>query len=280
MKYIPFTIHCVTNLHAGSNGESHAIIDKTVQRDVTTGYPTIFSSSIKGALREHFETLYPSRSDFINHIFGPPPKRAEGDETQGKYRFFSAQLLCLPVRSNIRPFYRVSSPACLYEFIAFSRNLGFDKFKGHNELKQLIKLLQSNDAIVLDNCNAILEDWLASSKSFEDSNGLLALLFGDENIGLLSNLAFQQVVEKLPVIARNQLEDGISNNLWYEEVVARQTRFYTVIGVPDDDMFWNPSADESKPNFFRGLTTGLVQIGGNATIGYGQCKFSTISVNE
>lgn len=74
---------------------------------------------------------------------------------------------------------------------------------------------------------------------------------------------FRELADNLPVIARNQLDNGISKNLWYEEVVPRQSVFITCIKAPDR-------------NLIDALNGKVVQVGGNGTVGYGFCKFSLI----
>ena len=72
--------------------------------------------------------------------------------------------------------------------------------------------------------------------------------------------------DNLPIIARNVLENGESKNLWYEQVVPAETVFYTFI-------------DSCNDNTLAHLLTAnntLVQIGANATIGYGYCKFTNL----
>ena len=45
-----------TNLHVGNESTvCFSVIDKAIQRDVTTGLPCINSSSLKGAIKEYFE---------------------------------------------------------------------------------------------------------------------------------------------------------------------------------------------------------------------------------
>lgn len=273
MQYHPYIINCVTNLHAGSNGESHSIIDKTVQRDTATHFPTIFSSSMKGALRDHFESLYGEDAPIIGHVFGAKPKREEGQEAQGKYRFFGAQLLCLPVRSDQRPFYRVTCPAIISDLINSASYFKLE-ITTVNALKELRKSInnEGENAVVFGENSAILEDYLAQPVTNPTWLDEVLAVFG-ENLALLSDKAFVAIARKMPVIARNQLENGISNNLWYEEVVPRQTRFYTMIGVPENDSYWDVKDD--APTIKKNLS--LIQIGGNATIGYGQSKFSTLS---
>ncbi|HNU16085.1 MAG TPA: hypothetical protein PKI55_16675, partial [Chitinophagaceae bacterium] len=82
--------------------------------------------------------------------------------------------------------------------------------------------------------------------------------------------AFKEAAADLPVIARNHLENGISQNLWYERVVPHKAIFLTGIIYEDKDkvMF---------DDFSKAITSSLVQVGANATVGYGLCKFTKIN---
>ncbi len=66
--------------------------------------------------------------------------------------------------------------------------------------------------------------------------------------------------DNLPIIARNTLENGESKNLWYEQVLPAETVFYTIIQEEGNDLK-------------DALNGKIVQIGANATIGYGYCEF-------
>ena len=69
--------------------------------------------------------------------------------------------------------------------------------------------------------------------------------------------------DNLPIIARNVLENGESKNLWYEQVLPAETVLYTIIQEKGNDL---ANALDGK----------IVQIGANATIGYGYCKFELL----
>lgn len=69
--------------------------------------------------------------------------------------------------------------------------------------------------------------------------------------------------DNLPIIARNVLENGESKNLWYEQVLPAETVLYTII-------------QEEGKDLQEALDGKIVQIGANATIGYGYCKFELI----
>lgn len=74
--------------------------------------------------------------------------------------------------------------------------------------------------------------------------------------------------DNLPIIARNVLENGESKNLWYEQVVPAEAVFYTLI----DDTLDKESTLAKKIS----EENAIVQIGANATIGYGYCKFTNL----
>jgi CRISPR-associated protein Cmr4 len=78
-------------------------------------------------------------------------------------------------------------------------------------------------------------------------------------------------VEKLPTVARNYLDNGISQNLWYEEIVPRETRFYFFTSRPDKD---DPLANGINSKSI----SKLAQIGGNATVGFGLCKLEKLTL--
>lgn len=74
--------------------------------------------------------------------------------------------------------------------------------------------------------------------------------------------------EELPVISRNYLENGQSANLWYEQVLPKHSVLvFAILGEDNDDAF---------KTFCSDLNGTQVQIGANATIGYGFCKITEI----
>ena len=78
---------------------------------------------------------------------------------------------------------------------------------------------------------------------------------------------FKELCENLPVVARNYLDNGESKNLWYEEFVPRETVFGLLVQGP-----------EALMSVFSGQIDGkVIQLGGNATVGYGYCLFSKMA---
>ena len=62
-----YILKCITNLHVGSGDSGFSIVDKQVEKDELTGYPMIYSSSLKGALREFLQR---KRCSEVENIFG------------------------------------------------------------------------------------------------------------------------------------------------------------------------------------------------------------------
>ena len=91
-NYHLYKITALTNLHVGSGEANFGVVDNLVQKDYITGYPAIFSSSLKGALREFYiSNLNEDESDKdkkSKYIFG-------SNDNNGAYRFFQANLLSL-----------------------------------------------------------------------------------------------------------------------------------------------------------------------------------------
>jgi CRISPR-associated protein Cmr4 len=261
-----YRIHCRTHLHVGSGDSNYGVIDKLVQRDPSDGLPCIFASSLKGAFREYFEEGPKKDTTKLlsDAIFG---KRDSGSKTQ--YIFHDALLLSLPLRSNAKPFFNATCHAALNKLVKIAELYGVAL---DAELKSEIdglKNVASNDvAIIFQDKQSgwVIEDFEAINKAEFVIVTKLPELIG-ENLVLLSDTDFYRICDdySLPVIARNQLDNGVSNNLWYEQIVPRESKFFFVV---------NRYAE--KEEFQSQVNNQCIQIGGNASVGYGQCEISTI----
>lgn len=234
MKKSVWLIEAKANIHAGNeNTSNYGLIDKAIQRNALTQLPCIHSSSLKGALNE-FATEKVGLSDEERiRIFGVDKKKNGNKKTQkGKYVFFDATILFLPVPADDK----------LYELVT---------------------------------CEAVLNEFLERMNAFGISCTLPALEAALREIGYeyreKSEEEFKELCsdDELPIIARNRLESGESVNLWYEQILPRKTVFSTLL-LSDDDLLAGHLMEENN----------LVQIGANATIGYGYCQFKKLNISE
>ena len=216
MPTVIYKITPKTNLHAGSGDTEFGIVDKLVQKDATTLLPTIYASSLKGALREYFKAKV--NSPHVNEIFGCEESTVNNTvATPGSFQFMAADILSLPSPADNSPFFtRVYCTAHI------------------NELNEKYGKLNYQISIPTNN---------------------------PQNASLL----FKEAANNLPVIARNHLENGISKNLWYEQVVPHEAEFIVAIIYPEGFEF--------QEKFNTHLDNKLIQIGANATIGYGISLF-------
>ncbi len=235
-KSAVFSITAKTNMHVGSGNENYGVIDNLVQRDVINDFPTINSSSLKGALRVFCDYKEFSEND-MNTIFGTSYFNEDGDENRGKqksgeFRFFDARILKYPVRVG-ESLEEIKLP---YKMIYCD-----DVEKEFNESIRLFKCKVKEEKNVFNNAKKV-------------DNAIFKEEVGDYG---------------LPVIARNQLDNGISKNLWYEQVVPRETQFYFTLLYPaNHTVLFN--------NLKNIIEEELVQIGANASIGYGFCEIKQI----
>lgn len=269
MKYKTdaYLITCSTNMHVGSGEANYGVVDNLVQRDPITEIPIIHSSSLKGALREYFKDEWGENDSRLNYVFGTDPTRNGGKTEVGYYKLFDANLIVLPVRSNIKPFFRATSKFLLDEVNEKAKVLGLSSFdinpfNTNNVTKENPKVLNGNNDCYLEDIKA--QSGLSLKLNVTSNLGENPSLFYDDD--------FKELSKHLPVIARNQLENGESKNLWYEEVVPRESRFVFFVSKPKEN---ETVLYESEFNTI--ISKSVIQIGGNASIGYGYTKIKKLS---
>lgn len=301
-----FSITAQTNLHVGSGGENYGTIDNLVQRDATTGFPCIHASSLKGALREYFKHHIKTQVEedkkvadmvtFLTHVFGYSPKdeikkeeddvkknQADSDqenevkakkESPGRYKFFSADLLTIPVRSDKKLYYRLTCPWLLSNLETTLKQFGLSLTEEADAVAHLRSIIGEEAKVVhFGEGEAQLEEWDIKASGFKNNIALPAKLptklLGND-IAVAKDEVFAELVSDycLPVLARNCLENGRSTNLWYEQLLPRETKLFFAVLYP--------KGDANFDSFAKTIKAHLVQIGANASVGYGFCKIEQI----
>ena len=223
-----------TNLHVGSESTvNFSVIDKAIQRDVTTNLPCINSSSLKGAIKEYMSECANMDVSNLKGIFGSV-KSDSADIKKGSVLFFDASLLFIPKQCGEGKTYElVYSDKVLEDFS-----------------KKVNNLVEGN---------SISKETLLSQ---------VRSIMGQENVARNSvgrdTFTAYCDDDALPIISRNCLENGESVNLWYEQVLPSLSVLATIIVTKEKEQM-------------DALNGKIVQIGANATIGYGYCKFVKIN---
>ena len=230
MKTSAWLIIAQTNLHVGNEStNNYGIIDKAIQRDPLTNLPCINSSSLKGAINEFVSQSKKLSAEQRKKIFGSDKTGSIGETQKGEATFFDGNILYLPQQNNDSLYQLVNAKAVIDKFISQIKILQKGDTNGDisSDIQQKItnyakKTLCVSTAVFCDKCSD----------------------------------------EELPIIARNKLlENGESDNLWYEQILPAQTIMGTIIRETND----TPLS--------TAINGQIIQIGANASIGYGYCKF-------
>jgi CRISPR-associated protein Cmr4 len=266
METQAYIITCKTNMHAGAGSASQGVIDNLIQRDHTDNFPCIYASSLKGAFREYFEEYIKhqqgSEEEFqktINMIFG-------GTAQKGSYIFHDALLISIPARSNKENFFHATCPRIIKRFIEM-HNL-FNLQSGLEEFCSKLIDLKDNIPWIFgySGTDNLQIEFFSNFEKREDSS--VEELFG-EKFMVVSDNDFKLLTKdyNLPVIARNQLENGESKNLFYEQILPRESKFFFLVNRLNIE-------SDFEDNLMKHIKKMPIQIGANASIGYGYCHIS------
>lgn len=268
-------LYLITNkspLHVGSGDANFDLVDRQIQKDALTAYPSIHASSLKGALREYAVFRDERNEDinkgtnFISHIFGD-------EDNSGKVRFTEAHLLSIPMRASTEPYFNATSPKALAHLLDTVDT--FSLALKQKEALQKIADYKGSD-ILVEIKDTIIEDEPTKTTQEFDFSALESLI--GTPAAIVPNETFSELVKDLPVIARNQLENGESKNLWYEEVLPRESKLFTLISEPT---YLNKQDSKKLTNAFSRFSEYLsdantIHIGANASIGYGITIFKEL----
>lgn len=241
MTAVIVKLECMTNMHVGNGDVNYNIIDNEVERDPVTGYPNINASGVKGALREYF-SKDTNLSGYVNRLFGSDEK---GNTTQGQLKILGADMMALAVRASCgdEPYYLVTTEAALNKY-------------------------RDNCSVFLGITEPITEKAVEGQRMVEGIALTKAVTLFDKELHIMTQKDFRRLA--LPVVARNKLDNGISRNLWYEEVVPHESIFcFAVMGDKED-----------LKDFSAGIDGKVIQFGGSASIGYGLCKVSVTEAEQ
>jgi len=266
LKAKPMFIVARTPLHPGSGSEL-GVIDLPIQREETTGYPKIESSSLKGSIREAFSSqkagkptilkkLFEEKlkngeepfsiedknyKDLINVMFGPWDSNDGTTAFQSALGFTEGKLLLFPIKSVKGLFVWATSLDLLKRFKEDLEIAGVGNLIDISNVKENSI---SGDRALFNSANGkkkiVLEEFLfevevdeATKKIAKELSNLLGIKELTDRLVVLDEDQFRTFTEvSTEVIARTRInpDTGTVQNgaLWYEEYVPENTVFYSL----------------------------------------------------
>lgn len=295
-----------TMVHAGGDA-TDGVIDRPIQREAHTDWPVVFSSGVKGALRDAFgATTDPERGKKIRVVLGPkagdvgdrrgvPDLEADEqalpaheDDSPGELGGFSGalaignlEILLLPVRSLTSHFKLVTCRAVLQRYRDARLRLGW---KTTPPLPPVLPEHTSAWAATALGHQVFLEERLVTPAFDERTAAWAAHL--TRRTGLKDSLQRDLVVVHddvfrwLSVAAthkatRVHLTDvkGV-DNMWMEEAMVPSTVLHaTFVALPSRDVGY-PMRPAEVLAFLTGAfkDAPYLRVGGNETLGQGWGK--------
>lgn len=268
-----------TPIHAGS-GSSVGVIDLPIMREAHTGWPCVFGSAVKGAMRSK-ATL--ARHSWVNDVFGPDTRNAS--DHAGAVLVGDARLLLLPVRSLTTHFKWVTCAAALVRSANDAKRMGFSnvpEWSGGQPSEDEVWVPSTEAEIFLEDLHfkavkkdlSIWLEWLLKFAGPQERDALgrqLAVVSDDvfAHLAQFSTAVTPHIAIEDP--ARKIVKDGA---LWYEETLSAQSLLYVPIAAnasrrADSEM---PAAEvlDALMTLFP-ADKPYLQMGGNETVGMGWC---------
>ncbi|QIW24505.1 type III-B CRISPR module RAMP protein Cmr4 [Sulfolobus sp. S-194] len=270
----PFFIHAITHLHVGSGSSVEEEIDLPFQRD-ELGYPTIYASSLKGALKSFLLKEFPNMRNVIYKVLGED----ENPEEASLGTFLDAILFAIPARVveiNTNKANNMKSHVWVYvttyellkkvkAYLESISRLSNVSFNLQNTIDNILSREGKNltldgglkEVILNEDFHVKLEAFNANIPSILNDKPLLVL--EDSIGGEVINRSLIRV-RRIRINRNNKTVE--SGGLWSEEYVPMKTVFFSV--------FLSKEGKESAV-FVSCILKDLkyVILGGKETIGKG-----------
>jgi CRISPR-associated protein Cmr4 len=287
-----------SSIHAGADSSEEGAVDLPIQREGHTGWPVIFGSSLKGALRSMVNS---HGIEFEEAWFGNAFSGSHEIDKQfaGAMMVSDARLLWLPVRSLTSHVKYVSCPALMMRFERDLRRVGqtisADKLAlltaNIDEDKAVIFNRDDKDQIFLEEYrfqpNFIGETHVEEAKEalriLADLNEDISKGLMEKRFTLVADDVFahlcQAAIPVQPHIAldyETKTARSDTGALWYEELLPADTQLYSLFGfnrARNDTSDKGLTAKQLADSFTQRILNGYeyLQIGANESTGMGWC---------
>ncbi|HIC8797433.1 MULTISPECIES: type III-B CRISPR module RAMP protein Cmr4 [Aeromonas] len=287
-------LHAHTWIHAGS-GEKDGVVDLPIQREAHTGWPVIFGSSLKGAMRSQVSRTKGAQAELsLVTLFGPDSLHAGATSDKihaGALLVSDARLLWLPVRSLTSHTRYVTCPALLRRLLADLQRAGQPQSLAVPKVGELEALIAGDQTgrIYLEEyaftarAESTLTPWGALLARFcnldaEQILNQLTLIHDDQFAHLC-----QAAIPVHPHIAIDYETKSVRDGaLWYEEALPPDTLFYSLLLLTDARDGSGLGAATLKNQAEQALLgdAPYLQVGGNESTGMGWLQLTPLQQEE
>ena len=295
-----------TSLHAGA-GSSVGGVDMPIQRESHNGWPCVYGSAVKGALRTRGEDVWsfkdetdPSTEEVkrINEaslyiVFGPDIGNAS--DHAGALMVGDARLLLLPVRSLTSAFKWVTCAEALTRLKRDAKRMGLE-----NDFSFEVPETSDDETALAHNrtSSLFLEEYrftLISEAKVKDCATAIAKLMKRDDaeaelkkrLIIVSDDMFTHLTQAaVPINAHIALESETKSTcdgaLWYEETLPPETLLYVPLVASksrrrDHELEARKVMDKVTDLF---SAKPYLQLGGNETVGMGWCAVTVLHGDE
>jgi CRISPR-associated protein Cmr4 len=270
-------IRALSLLHVGAGRGESFHVDLPVQRD-EFGFPTIWASSLKGALRANF-----TGDNCVKRVlFGPEPGTEEASKFSSALSFTDARLILVPGRTLKGIWTYMTSPHMiseLYEYV--DRDISKVKKPSSSEVFVSSKDLIINNKVILNEL-----DFDPSPNEFVNIDDLFGGLLNEEllrhvksrGLVLVSDDVIRQLVNKSMLIQyrirlKRDTKTVESGGLWSEEYIPSETIFASLVIAKRSkgcETTKEYTADQVLEEFTKFYSSNpVIFVGGKETIGRG-----------
>jgi len=278
-------IKAITNLHPGS-GRGGEVVDLPVQKD-NLGFPIIYSSSIKGAMKSAF-WQHDQDTDVIKALFGPDPEDEE--KYSSAVAVLDAFVLAFPVRSLEGVYAFATCPLLLRRLSEYSelagRRLDYVEELATKQIgrgsclvsQKTFSILVSEaigDRIIINEeidakCEKIDGGSIERLEGALDIDSGRLILLNDDDAQIAMGRSLVRVTRIRVERERKIVERG---GLWTEEYIPWGTVFATsLLYSKSKKINWGAQEVRERLKGLLNKTKNYLIIGGDETVGRGIVK--------
>jgi CRISPR-associated protein Cmr4 len=293
-KSAVLTFYAETPIHMGS-GQSVSYVDLPIQRERHTSFPVLWSSGIKGVIRDLASRVWNDNDkDKVETIFGPEDG---GSDFASCISITDAKILLYPVRSVKGVFAWITCPFVLKRFKEDLNAVGIN-FKYNNQDIRILdvpddKVFIASDNLKIQGQNSVaLEEFVfevdeSQKTHVENLARFLNKILPDNplaeslqnHLAIVSDNVFKDfvnyAVEIRTRIRIDQTKGTVKEGaLFSEELIPSESVFYSILFFKDS---FKPDSNMDAQKVFSEINSllsdnSILQLGGDETTGKGYVR--------